>query len=93
MTADGAFDPEADQPALPSLADLSDDLFFTLQMSAERLALLRNLVNRAGEDGLHADELVREEARAARLTALFMTVHRLAPAEQKVRSLLKQLDL
>lgn len=81
----------ADGPRLLAGLDfdqLADDLFQALQLGAERQAILRGLVNRAGERGLHAAALMQEEARCERLARLLNLIWALVPFEGEVLSLL-----
>lgn len=68
------------KPAL-SCADMADAVFVAAQYEAERIAVLRDLVNREGERGLSHRMLAEATDRGHQLVAAFNLLYDLVPAE------------
>lgn len=78
-------------PAFPPLAEIHDDLFWCLQFTGERMALLRSIINETGETPLLKLRLQEEAARADRLADFAVGLYRLIPREAQFRDLVGQL--
>lgn len=64
-----------------TFADLADAVFVAAQFEAERIVVLRDLVNREGARGLAARTLAEAEARGGHLVAAFNLLYDLVPFE------------